>query len=227
MQTFMQSGRTVLFVSHSMGSISERCTSAILLNRGTIVRTGPVAQVIEAYLGLLNLDRGLHDVAQLTDRDCTISSVQVLTADGKPSRVFDLEDPVIFEFRYRLHRRLQGFQISLSLARNLVEIVRTFDTDGCEALPVREAGEYVCRHTLPPRFLKAGSYLVSISVGTPERQMLSVEHAVSFEVEELTENTRQRGYHAIRPGHVISPGKWTTELVGDSVEQASWRSGIA
>ena len=213
MQRFMQGGRTVLFVSHSMGSIAELCTSAILLDHGGIVRSGPVPQVVEAYLNLLNLDYGVPMLNALDDRDCAIISGAVLTGTGTPSRTFDIADPVVVELRYRLKRDLFGLQVVFSVSRNLTEVVRTFDTDGHEPMQMRRAGEYVCRHTFPPRFLKAGSYSVAIDLGVPERQLIFADNALTFEIEELTENTMHRGYRGNRPGHVISPGAWKTEAI--------------
>jgi homopolymeric O-antigen transport system ATP-binding protein len=214
MRSFMQGGRTVLFVSHNMGSISELCDRAILLDRGTIARAGPVPEVVEAYLNLLNMDRGQHVLAALEDRDCSILSGDVLSLDGDPSRTFDLADSVVIELRYRLKRDLFGLQVTLFISRNLVELVRTFDTDDSEPMRLRKAGDYVCRHTIPRRFLKAGSYAVGIGLGTPERLMVYADNALSFEVEELSENTQHRGYRGSRPGQVISPGAWTTESIG-------------
>ena len=43
-------GRTVLFVSHNMGSVQQLCDRAILLQKGEVTRTGGTAEVIEAYL---------------------------------------------------------------------------------------------------------------------------------------------------------------------------------
>ncbi len=43
-------GRTVLFVSHNMGVVSQLCTSAILLNKGKIDFNGKVASVVDKYL---------------------------------------------------------------------------------------------------------------------------------------------------------------------------------
>ena len=43
-------GRTVLFVSHNMGTVANICDSGILLNRGTVQRSGDLSEVIAAYL---------------------------------------------------------------------------------------------------------------------------------------------------------------------------------
>src|ERR1044071_475742 len=222
MQSFMRSGHTVLFVSHSLGSISEMCTSAILLDHGTILRAGAVPHVIEAYLSMLNASSGDSEdpSGPLVHADCEILGANVLTESGKPSRTFDISDPVVLEFRYRVKRDLFSLHIELTVSRNMVDLIRSYDTDGYKD-PNRHtpAGDYVCRHVIPGRFLKGGSYSVKIGAGTPDYSMIEADNILAFEVEELSENTRHRGYMATRPGQVISPGKWTTEKATGIPEQ--------
>ena len=45
-------GRTILFVSHDMRSISKLCTSVILLNKGIIEKSGETRYIINDYLKL-------------------------------------------------------------------------------------------------------------------------------------------------------------------------------
>lgn len=44
-------GRTVLFVSHNMDAISAFCTRGIYLEKGRLQACGPVAEVLESYIG--------------------------------------------------------------------------------------------------------------------------------------------------------------------------------
>ena len=44
-------GRTILFVSHSMASVSVLCSSAIVLEGGSVRMTGPTQEAIGEYLG--------------------------------------------------------------------------------------------------------------------------------------------------------------------------------
>ncbi len=45
-----QQGRTILFVSHNMASISILCTTGILLENGQIKRCGSIATIVEQYM---------------------------------------------------------------------------------------------------------------------------------------------------------------------------------
>lgn len=59
MQDVASHGRTVLFVSHNMGSVSKLCTRALTLVNGYLHNQGPVDRVVSSYLA---------EVVHLTDR---------------------------------------------------------------------------------------------------------------------------------------------------------------
>jgi len=50
MKDVSEQGRTVIFVSHNMGAVSDLCTRAILLTQGSMKIDGPTDQVIKAYV---------------------------------------------------------------------------------------------------------------------------------------------------------------------------------
>ncbi len=43
-------GRTVLFVSHSMGTVERLCTRCVLLHAGRVALSGPTGEVVRAYV---------------------------------------------------------------------------------------------------------------------------------------------------------------------------------
>lgn len=42
-------GKTVLFVSHSMGAVRQLCTSGVYLDQGKVIKSGSIDEIIEAY----------------------------------------------------------------------------------------------------------------------------------------------------------------------------------
>jgi len=57
MQAFFESGKTILFVSHSVQHISKLCHRAILLDGGEVLDEGDVRRVSNNYKKLWGLDR--------------------------------------------------------------------------------------------------------------------------------------------------------------------------
>ncbi len=54
-------GRTILFVSHNMGSIRSLCTRGIVLDEGKVLYDGEVSKGIEAYYGSIGLIQAAND----------------------------------------------------------------------------------------------------------------------------------------------------------------------
>jgi lipopolysaccharide transport system ATP-binding protein len=211
MNDMTKGGRTVLFVSHNMGAVSELCTHALLMQKGRIHAIGETADIVEEYA---RLQRGSDAGVVFDERsDAPFSFVGGSVTDGRGNIVatLDIADEVVINLTYRLRAPFQDLNINTVLSRNMTEIVCSYDTDGLDGLVSREPGLYRTQYRLPGMFLKAGSYSLRIDAGTPYKLLTEIEAALTFDVEELSQNTHHKGYRKERAGHVISPGRWTTE----------------
>jgi lipopolysaccharide transport system ATP-binding protein len=214
MESVANEGRTILFVSHNMGAISELCTRAALLHHGILLSEGPVPQVIEQYARLTMNDQEASIEVEVDERKpSSIVSVRVCNSKGESANSFDLGDEILVEIIYKVRQEAAGLQLTVTLARNMVDILHSFDTDDDAELPLRSAGTYMAVYRLPGMCLKGGGYSVSAYIGTPDLLIQSLEHVLSFDVEEWSINTQAKGYRRERPGHMISPGVWETSRI--------------
>ncbi|MDX6617501.1 MAG: lipopolysaccharide transport system ATP-binding protein [Solirubrobacterales bacterium] len=67
MEQVSREGRTVVFISHNLGSVLALCDSAIMLSKGEIASTGSVRKVVDDYVGDIVHQQTLH-LSQRTDR---------------------------------------------------------------------------------------------------------------------------------------------------------------
>ena len=209
LESVANEGRTILFVSHNMGAISELCTRAVLLDRGRKVADGSVAEIVSQYARMASSGiQYVDETASTTRRESTVVAVRVLSDANQESGIFDLSEAVTVEIDYRVRERLHGLQLAMTIARNMVDVFHTFDTDTLGPVEWVEPGNYRLRHRIPPMFLKAGSYSVSMTLGTPTKLIQELTAVVQFDVEENSVNPLDKGYRKERPGHVISPGVW-------------------
>ena len=78
-------GRTVLFVSHNMASIMQLCKHGILLDKGTIVKSGEIDDVVKYYLHDSQLRRN-EDLLERRDRTgngkVKLEDIRFLDANG-------------------------------------------------------------------------------------------------------------------------------------------------
>jgi lipopolysaccharide transport system ATP-binding protein len=207
-------GRTVLFVSHNIGAVAELCTRAILLEQGCKIGEGEVSKVLDQYSRMMS-DRGKHgiELEASTDKPVDVVGIRVATSKGQVASSFDISDGIRISIEYEVKERLHGLQLTVTLARNMVDVTHSFDTDLADEVLPTDPGRYVAHHVVPPIFLKAGIYTVRLGFGTPEELFHDLQGAASFDIDDLSENTHFKGYRQDRPGHVISPGTWERERI--------------
>jgi lipopolysaccharide transport system ATP-binding protein len=97
-------GRTVLFVSHSMPSLLRLCPRLILLDHGGVVADGVAHEVVRTYL-----ESGLATAAERTwpspdvapgDDTAKLRAVRVRTDGGEITDELDIRRPVSIEVEY-------------------------------------------------------------------------------------------------------------------------------
>jgi lipopolysaccharide transport system ATP-binding protein len=207
-------GRTVLFVSHNMGAVAELCTRAILLSKGTEVAEGEVSSVLDAYsrLNATAANRTL-DADQDPSLPVSILSLRAHRDDDSATGTFDLGESINVTVEYRVTQTISNLILAMTVSRNMIDLIHTFDLDEADDANLRTPGVYRARYRIPAMTLKAGIYSLSFSTTTPEIDFQHVDSGLSFEVEELSVNTYLKGYRRDRPGHLVSPGTWETTKV--------------
>lgn len=79
---FKEKGKTIFFVSHSMGQIKEFCEKAIWLEYGEIKQFGPVKEVIPEYEKFLKRYKSMSNEEQKKFREEVMQKQKGLAAKG-------------------------------------------------------------------------------------------------------------------------------------------------
>ena len=106
-------GRTVLFVSHNMGSIAQLCKSGILLSKGQIVFSGNVRECISKYI----LDETANEilVSNNINNDLFFKRVFVEDCLGKPISDVAYDDVVRIRFEIGCNKMVENATLSFTL----------------------------------------------------------------------------------------------------------------
>jgi ABC-type polysaccharide/polyol phosphate transport system ATPase subunit len=107
-------GRTVLFVSHNMESIQNLCRTGILLENGSIAKSGGIEDVVSYYIED-NLS-SINDVASITDIEAyrisaTTKELEFTRLDRKSDYKIDVQDDLIFEFQIKKNSNIDKIQL--------------------------------------------------------------------------------------------------------------------
>jgi lipopolysaccharide transport system ATP-binding protein len=209
MGSVAKEGRTVLFVSHNLGAITQLCGRAVQLEKGRLKRVGPSVEVVSAYLSSL-FETAIKsswssESSPLNGSEFQFRSVRLLSNDGQSQSVVNFNDSLVVEIAYDVKVSIRDLSVTFHLHDSMNNIVfESIDTD----LPewrgrVRDPGHYHATTTIPPYLLKPGRYylsFISFTQGRSSYKMFQqLDGALTFDVSEV-------GY-TFNPGRVgiVSP----------------------
>ena len=92
-QVSKSEGRTVLFVSHNMGSIAQLCTKGILIKNGSISFRGKIDAVIDHYLSSAN-NLPAYLAQENTDMPVQILNASITGSKGISAESFGHDEQV-------------------------------------------------------------------------------------------------------------------------------------
>jgi lipopolysaccharide transport system ATP-binding protein len=229
MQDVGQEGRTVLFVSHNMPSITRLCERAIQLDEGKLIQDGPSSQVTSSYL---NSGLGTMAAREWLDPDkapggevARLRAVRVQTEDGQIAEAVDIRQSVLLVMEYEvLHSGrvlLPHFDVYNETG---VHLFATVDQDPDWRKRPRPPGCYINAARIPGNFLAEGMLFVEASLLAldPNIPQFSEREAVAFQVVDSLDGDSARGDWAGRMRGVVRPLlEWNTQFKSDKYKDAA------
>ena len=215
-------GRTVLFVSHAMASVTRLCKRVILLERGHVAADGDAETVARAYF---SRESAAPTEVVWPSRDdapgdgvARLHAVRVRSEGGEAADVFDIRRPVKVEVEYWNLQRGQRPTAVIHLINSdgtCLFASNDFNDRAWWNAP-RTPGLVRSTCTIPGNFLAEGRFTVLAAVVTyvpfaPDSIVHALEpEAVSFKVVDHSRGDGVRGeYAGSWPGVLRPMLEWT------------------
>jgi lipopolysaccharide transport system ATP-binding protein len=212
-----QTGRTVLFVSHSLLTVEDLCDRVIWLDHGRIFDQGEAKAVVSSYLQT-TLSSQTEKVWSATSTAPGSEDVRLLRAcvrpvGGTPTDVITVRTSLELQFEYR-HMR-PGRQLGLGFALFNEQGILLF-TSGENFGPEDHAlgiptGDYRSVCHVPADLLNDGMHRVSIYVTKNEQTVVQHDDVLVFDVQDAVD--LRGGWHGRWVGAVRPALEWETEIV--------------
>ena len=111
-------GRTVLFVSHNMGSIKELCNKCILLKNGVIENISNTADIISEYINIYSkniLNSGKIDFRenQMAHPSINLSSIHLKNKDGIITNEFAADETIKLTINFIVNTTLETLRFTI------------------------------------------------------------------------------------------------------------------
>jgi lipopolysaccharide transport system ATP-binding protein len=223
MEKVSKEGRTILFVSHNMSSITTLCDRAILLENGSIKEDGPSDLVIKKYLDSRSSKKSniIWNEPEKAPGDdiLRLQSAKILSISGKISSEIDIKEDFKIEINYYNLKNDTKMWVGFHLFNSMdVHVCASANAPSESIKPddfwnsPQPPGLYKTVCTIPGRLLNAGTYFVNITIGRNALKVISHEERVlEFNILDTISQFQKAG----KPhGGIIRPQLgWKTELI--------------
>jgi lipopolysaccharide transport system ATP-binding protein len=129
-------GRTVLFVSHNMGLISQLCKKAVVLNQGSVGYLGDTSSSVEYYLN--QQQQQISYVAADVNKDYVILNTEAINDSGSPSTHFLTSEKIALKIKIKKNISNPHVRFSCTIQSKTGDFLSTF---------IEELGNYFNNET--------------------------------------------------------------------------------
>lgn len=183
-----RSGRTILFVSHSMAAIENLCNRCVLLSKGQLVAQGETSMVLSQYAQTTQASQPIIDRNDRSgDGRIRVISFSMRTPDAKTVLSVQSGKAINFEFEINNTEENELTGVLVAFGLNSYSGVRLahFNSDLC-GMPINAIPPGVSRIVLSLSSipLVAGRYTITTFITVKGVVSDWVQEAVAFEVED-------------------------------------------
>jgi lipopolysaccharide transport system ATP-binding protein len=208
-------GRTVLFVSHNMGSIMQLCRSGILLAEGRIEITGKIAEVITNYT---MENKSPHDgYANLQIRgdrsglgDAIFNFIELRTLDRRTA-CFSFGEPLTIKISISIKKYIGYPRVQILMGTSDGVPIYDFMNLDSDCFGSSEIGTQEFTLKLPKLSLYPGWYIIDLWLGSQTTLRLDyIRNAIAFQVVQTPDSELNRPLDRSN-GLVFQNSHWKVE----------------
>jgi lipopolysaccharide transport system ATP-binding protein len=218
MEEVAKDGRTVLFVSHNMGAITNLCQSSIFLNNGQIRFTGSASEVVSKYLDSVTERDGGEVFLKKTSSPAYFTKIAILNFNDEPTETVDLTSEFKIYFEYDVLRPIVGLEVSFSLFDKYGSFIFYSGISKSPNFINRDhqPGHYIAEVYIPPEFLAPGIYTLTIGLDQPNIYLFDLrDNVIGFSV--VDSGSREYLYAGHDIGSILVNFEWITKRTGNYV----------
>ncbi|HEA29145.1 MAG TPA: ATP-binding cassette domain-containing protein [Leeuwenhoekiella sp.] len=170
-------GRTVLFVSHNMGSVQQLCTRAIVLDNGNTAFEGTTTAAVRYYLDQKKENHNTLIYRSLSENNL-LQEVYVETPNN--SGLIVTGKRLAFNFKIS-KKNTERFNIKIGIYdQSETKVIHLSSAYSAHGFLMKNKSLYTCELEKNP--LPTGSYYVNIAVQLEKEQVEHVRYCLSFTV---------------------------------------------
>ncbi|MBA2607968.1 MAG: ABC transporter ATP-binding protein [Actinobacteria bacterium] len=200
-----EQGKTIVVVSHALGTMRNLCDHIALLDHGVLKKVGPATEVIDNYVSGTHTDRiadGDAD-ARWGSGEARIDKIEILGLNGQPTSIVHTGDRCTFRYHYSTTEAIKRPVFGLAVSTVDGTLVAGPNTRDAGAVPEKIDGTGHVDLTVSKLLLLPGRYSIDVGIFdfTCVHPFDFRQHALRFDVEAGQPHDTQ--------GLVSLDGTWT------------------
>ncbi|GAB3311217.1 ATP-binding cassette domain-containing protein [Epidermidibacterium keratini] len=117
---FREEGRTVVMVSHAMGSLKEMCDHVAWFDHGKLIDDGPAIGIVDQYLSDTTQDRIEDpatdaDVAEYGSGEIVVERIDLIDSRDERTLKFHTGEPMRMRIHYNAHEPVKDVAFGISV----------------------------------------------------------------------------------------------------------------
>jgi lipopolysaccharide transport system ATP-binding protein len=209
-----EDGRTILFVSHNMASVSKLCNLGVLLSEGSCSFIGNMEETINLYLDFNNSTEfsNIFFFNKSNKNFFYMSSLKIFSDSNSKNNIFSVDEKLNFELNLEVEIAYPDLYALFIIKKEGETMLFSMSKDiSKELLFDLDKGKYKLNISIPPRILGHGRYTVDVrftSRSLEKRIVDKSEDEIKFILNDF--NT-EKGNN--RPGFLSTIPEWTLKKI--------------
>ena len=171
MDEVSRSGRTVLFVSHNLGSLAQICKKGLVLDKGKAAFIGDIHDATAAYLKLAREQNQLSLDTDANSSGTQIYEAQIVGSQGIATGEIGHREEFFLEYSVRSKEIERGAMFCVALLNKYRRRVFTVHKPVAELLE-NGAGDYKIRFCVPGDFIAPNNYSFVMQIFLPSGEII-------------------------------------------------------
>ena len=212
MDEVSKTGRTILFVSHQMGTIAQLCERTILLQKGAVVMNDKTSAVIDFYVNQNKSKAAVYTADESEKhREMSVASAAVLSDESVEQKSFRHDEAVYINVKCAAEKMVRGAELRMVVkdGRNITVFTAHAEladlSESCRAFEVE--------FTIPPDTLRPNNYSLTFALFVPHQLIIELlEDAIYFSV--FDSGTKYAQSEGMDYGLIFSPCATSVREIG-------------
>ena len=171
MDEVSKSGRTVLFVSHNLGSLAQICKKGLLLHKGRLLAEGEINQTVSRYLDLAQKEKQFKLEQADARKQMQITEAFVANKSGQVTGIVPHDEEFYFEFKVKIKQIVKGAIYCIALLNKYKERVFS-EYRAVEEFQPEGAREIHLRYEVPKNFVAPNDYSFLLEIFLPSGEFV-------------------------------------------------------